>query len=185
MLTGSPSSRRENYINSQIDVNRLLPIDVFRPGVSPYGVPTRKDPLSEGLRVEIVQLMKHHNNMPQIELARRAGEDQQRVHKFVKGQMPYPPLAFLDRLFRVFGLTLVDGLRGHVAPVTQLPILRPDVQAIADDCAGLEEQGVQAVAYFVSTLKGTKPRGRSTATTASARERSTPARGGSRGPRRA
>lgn len=177
-------TRTANYINSQIDVNNLLPIDVSAGAVSPYGVPTRKDPLAEGLRLEIVQLMKHHNNMPQIELARRADEDQQRVHKFVKGQMPYPPLAFLDRLFRVFGLTLVDGLRGHVAPVTQLPILRPDVQAIADDCAGLEEQGVQAVAYFVSTLKGKRPPVRSNATGAPAREGNTAGRGGSRARRR-
>lgn len=151
-------SRTARYIDSQIDVNGLLPIDVLRAGVGFSAVPKRRDRLAEALRQEIVTLMKHHGEMKQIELARRAGEDQQRVHKFVKGQMPYPPLEFLDTLFKVFGVTLVDGLRGHVPPVTQLPIRRPDVQAVADDCAGMDVEGVKAVQYFVSTLRGASRR---------------------------
>lgn len=124
-------------------------------------VPKRRDQLSEGLRIEIVRLMAHHGQMSQIELARRATEAQQRVHKFVKGDMPYPPLDFLDGLFRVFGVTVLDGLRGSVQPVTQLPILRPDVQGVADDCAGMEAEAVEAVQKFVTTLRialrGTAP----------------------------
>jgi hypothetical protein len=98
--------------------------------------------------------MLQHGDMEQIELARRAGEPQQRVHKFIKGQMPYPPMEFLDRLFRVFGATLVDGLRGAVPPVTQLPILRADVQKLADTCAGMPDAAVAAVQSLASTLRG-------------------------------
>lgn len=92
--------------------------------------------------------------MQQIELARRANEPQQRVHKFIKGQMPYPPLEFLDRLFRVFGVTLIDGLRGAVAPVTQLPILRRDVQSLADTCAAMAPEGVAVVQHLAATTYG-------------------------------
>jgi hypothetical protein len=141
-------------MNSQIDVNRLLPIVVIRPEMPLLPrVATRKDELTEALRLEIRRLMLHHGDMKQIELAKRAREPQQRVHKFIKGQMPYPPLDFLDRLFRVFGVTLLDGLKGVIRPVTQLPILRPDVQQVADTCAVLEPEGVAAVQHLASTLR--------------------------------
>lgn len=132
-------------------------------------VPTRKDPLAEALRLEILRLMNHHGKMKQIELARRAGEDQQRVHKFVKGQMPYPPLAFLDGLFRVFGVTVIDGLRGSVTPVTQLPILRPDVQTLVDTCASLAPEAVVAVQTLASTLRDGVRKGTAHGSNASAR----------------
>lgn len=118
--------------------------------------------------------MLHHGDMQQIELARRAVEPQQRVHKFVKGQMPYPPLEFLDRLFNVFGVTIVDGLKGPVKPVTQLPILRADVQAVADTCAGLDEPGVAAVQHLATTLRDSARRAGPRGTSASAQSAYTP-----------
>jgi hypothetical protein len=144
-------------MKSQIDVNNNSRLVVPRGTVAPSGVPKRRDRLAEAVRLEIVRLMAHHNEMEQIELARRAGERQQRVHKFVNGQMPYPPLEFMDRLFRVFGHTLIDGLRGSVQPVTQLPILRPDVQAVADLCAGMDAEGVKVVQSWVTFLRRNAP----------------------------
>lgn len=122
--------------------------------MTPYGaVATRRDQLAEALRTEIKRLMAHHGNMQQIELVRRSGQNKQRIQRFLSGQMPYPPLTFLDKLFRVFGHTLLDGLRGSIQPVTQLPILRPDVQQLADTCAPLEPAGVAVVQHLAVTLR--------------------------------
>lgn len=175
LVDARPSSRDGLNINSQIVVNNKLRVDVLSAPVRLFAtVATRRDDLTEQLRLEIKRLMLHHGDMQQIELARRAKEAQQRVHKFVKGQMPYPPLDFLDRLFRVFGVTLVDGLRGAVKPVTQLPILREDVQLLADTCAPLEPEGVAAVQHLASTLRDGVRRGASRAPGASARPNHTP-----------
>lgn len=80
--------------------------------------------------------------------------------------MPYPPLAFLDGLFRVFGVTVIDGLRGSVTPVTQLPILRPDVQTLVDTCASLAPEGVAAVQHLASTLRDGVQKGTARGSTA-------------------
>lgn len=141
-------------MNSRIDVNNISSIGFPARSVALLApVATRRDQLTEALRLEIKRLMLHHGDMKQIELARRSGEKQQRIHKFISGQMPYPPMDFLDRLFRVFGVTLVDGLKGAVRPVTQLPILRADVQTVADTCALLEPEGVAAVQHLAATLR--------------------------------
>lgn len=113
----------------------------------------RRDHLTEAVRLEIKRLMLHHGDMQQVELVRRSGENKQRIQRFISGQMPYPPMDFLDRLFRVFGVTLIDGLKGPVRPVTQLPILRADVQALADTCAMLSPEGVEAVQTLALTLR--------------------------------
>lgn len=147
-------------MNSRIDVNNISSIGVR--GFLVAGLPpvaTRRDQLTDAVRLEIKRLMLHHGDMKQIELARRSGEKQQRIHKFISGQMPYPPMDFLDRLFRVFGVTILDGLRGPVKPVTQLPILREDVQALADTCAGLEPEGVAVVQHLASTLRDAARKG--------------------------
>lgn len=141
-------------INLMFHVNNNLTICVSEPTVALSAlVATRRDQLTEAVRLEIKRLMLHHGDMQQIELAMRAGETKQRIQRFISGQMPYPPMTFLDRLFRVFGVTLVDGLKGAVRPVTQLPILRADVQALADTCAPLEPEGVAAVQHLASTLR--------------------------------
>lgn len=157
------------------DVNNNLNICVgaVEMGHSP-GVATRRDQLTEAIRLEIKRLMLHHGDMQQIELAMRSGETKQRIQRFISGQMPYPPMDFLDRLFRVFGKTLVDGLTGAVKPVTQLPILRDDVQALADTCATLEPAGVEAVQHLAATLRDAGRRGAATAPGASARRHHTP-----------
>ena len=139
----------------------------------------RQDQLTELLRLEVLRLMRLHGPMQQIELARRAGDTQQRVQRFLAGQMPYPPLMFLDRLFRVFGVTLADGLKGQVRPAPVLPVLRPDVQAVADVCATLDGQAVEAVMMLASTLQGAGRRGAApapAASAASARKRQTTAK---------
>jgi hypothetical protein len=73
-------------------------------------VGTRKDPLAELVRLRVIALMAEHDEMEQIELARRSKNAQQRVHRFLVGQMPYPPMSFMDSLLQVFGLGLADVL---------------------------------------------------------------------------
>jgi transcriptional regulator with XRE-family HTH domain len=137
---------------SGVNNNLSICVGTREVGHSP-GVVTRRDQLTESVRLEIKRLMLHHGDMQQIELAMRAGETKQRIQRFISGQMPYPPMDFLDRLFRVFGKTLIDGLTGAVKPVKQLPILREDVQALADTCAAMEAEGVAAVQHLASTLR--------------------------------
>lgn len=151
------------------DVNKNFSLCVGRDGVALYAsVAIRRDQLTEAVRLEIKRLMLHHGDMQQIELAMRSGETKQRIQRFVSGQMPYPPMDFLDRLFRVFGVTLVDGLKGAVKPVTQLPILRSDVQSLADTCAALEPEGVAVVQHLASTLRDGVRRASSKSPSASA-----------------
>lgn len=69
--------------------------------------------------------------MKQKTLARRSGQTYARVHKFLSGQMPYPPLDFLNALLVSFGTSLAKVLAGHTATPAQLPILRDDVQRVA------------------------------------------------------
>lgn len=163
------------------DVNNNLSICVgtAEMGHSP-GVATRRDQLTEAIRLEIKRLMLHHGDMQQIELAMRSGETKQRIQRFISGQMPYPPMDFLDRLFRVFGKTLLDGLTGAVKPAKQLPILRDDVQALADTCATLEREGVAAVQHLASTLRDAGRKAGPSAPGASARPHHTPRTNGKR-----
>lgn len=163
-------------MNSRFDVNNISSIGGMVPSVAllPPHVATRRDQLTEAVRLEMKRLMLHHGDMKQIELARRSGEKQQRIHKFISGQMPYPPMDFIDKLFRVFGVTIVDGLRGAVKPVTQLPILRSDVQHLADTCAVLEPEGVAAVQHLASTLRDGVRRAGTTSPSASVPANHTP-----------
>lgn len=132
-------------------------------------VATRRDQLTESVRLEIKRLMLHHGDMQQVELVRRSGETKQRIQRFISGQMPYPPMDFLDKLFRVFGVTLIDGLKAAVRPVTQLPILRSDVQTLADTCSALAPEGVAAVQHLASTLRDGVRKGTAHGSNASAR----------------
>jgi transcriptional regulator with XRE-family HTH domain len=82
----------------------------------------------EGLRV---QYGEPGRPMKQKTLARRSGQTYARVHKFLSGQMPYPPLDFLNALLQSFGVSLADALKGQTTPPKQLPIQRADVQRVA------------------------------------------------------
>jgi hypothetical protein len=102
----------------------------------PRKMPKRTDALTDVILRKIQALMAQHGSndrpMQQKTLARRSKQTYARVHKFLSGQMPYPPLDFLDALLRSFGTTLADALKGTGDAPAQLPILRADVQEVAD-----------------------------------------------------
>lgn len=104
-------------MDSRIEKPTDQGIGVRAAPVSKWRAVARHDPLAERIRQQILLLMDANGKMEQRELARRAKEPYPRVHKFVKGQMPYPPLSFLDRLLRVFGYTLPEALAQTVLPV--------------------------------------------------------------------
>lgn len=97
-------------------------------------VSKRIDPLTVRVRERLKTAMAAHlpQEMKQVELARRAGETQQSVQRFLSGQMPYPSMTFLDRLVRVFGWTLIDVLRDELPPPPKPPITDPRVLQIAE-----------------------------------------------------
>ena len=111
----------------------------------------RHDPLAERVRQPVLNLMKANGNMEQRELARRAKEKPQRVHKFVKGQMPYPPLTFLNNLLRVFSYTLPEALSETVLPVRPLAqtVFRPPVQQLAELLDGMEDAQLEHLKEFL------------------------------------
>jgi transcriptional regulator with XRE-family HTH domain len=102
----------------------------------PRKMPKRTDKLTDAVLRRIEELRVQHgapgSPMKQKTLARRSGQTYARVHKFLSGQMPYPPLDFLDALLQSFGLTLADVLKGQAEAPKRLPILREDVQRVAD-----------------------------------------------------
>jgi transcriptional regulator with XRE-family HTH domain len=102
----------------------------------PRKMPKRTDALTDAILKRVQELLVQHGApdrpMKQKTLARRSGQTYARVHKFLSGQMPYPPLDFLDALLQSFGVSLADVLKGNGDGPKQLPILRGDVQALCD-----------------------------------------------------
>lgn len=90
--------------------------------------------------------------MSQKELARRAGEHVNRVHKFVNGDLPYPPLTFLQHVFGVFGLTLPEALSSS-PPVRPLSISRQDVLEVARLLEALDEAYVRSLKDLVEKTR--------------------------------
>lgn len=119
----------------------------------------RRDPLADRVRHQIQQLMKANNNMEQRELARRAKEPYQRVNKLLRGQMPYPPMTFLNNLLGVFNYTLPEALAETVLPVRPLAqqAFRPLVHEIAEL---LERQDDAYLGHLKAVLIETRPRRR-------------------------
>jgi hypothetical protein len=95
----------------------------------------RTDKLTERVLERVEALRVQHGApgtpMKQKTLARRSGQTYARVHKFLSGQMPYPPLDFLNALLMSFGTSLGDVLRDVSSPPRALPIWREDVQRVA------------------------------------------------------
>lgn len=93
----------------------------------------RHDQLAERIRLQI----KHQMDAKGLEakdVARLARERYPRVTRFLRGDMPYPPLQFLDRLLGVFGYTLAEALAQAALPLrdtTPPAIFRPLVMEIA------------------------------------------------------
>ncbi len=117
-------------------------------------MPKRTDRLTDAalqaIQGFLVQYGEPGRPMKQKTLARRSGQSYARVHRFISGQMPYPPMDFLDALLRTFGTTLADVLKGHTTPPKQLPILRADVQRVADM---LDDASVEVVEETERHLK--------------------------------
>lgn len=100
--------------------------------------------------------------MEQKELADRSGEPVYRVHKFVKGDLPFPPLTFLDRVFRVFGSSLAKALESEPAikPLPTAPILRGDVLEVARLLERRSPEYVNSVMVLVRERARGRPHGR-------------------------
>jgi transcriptional regulator with XRE-family HTH domain len=102
----------------------------------PRKMAKRTDRLTDAVLKKIEALRVQHGSpgqpMKQKTLARRSGQTYARVHKFLSGQMPYPPLDFLDALLQSFGTNLARVLSGEMDTPAQRPILREDVQQVAD-----------------------------------------------------
>lgn len=127
----------------------------------------RKDGLTELVLKRVEELRAQHGvsgrPMEQKRLARRSQQTYARVHKFLSGQMPYPPLDFLDALLRSFGDSLANVLKGETPPTTSdLPILREDVRALAhlldDATPEVVEETRRVAALFVSAQTAAVPR---------------------------
>lgn len=117
----------------------------------------RLDPMAERIRQQIEQLMKANGNMHQKTLAKRAKVSQGRVHRFITGQMPYPPLTFLHSLLGVFGYTLPEALTAMSLPAKQLPqpaISNPIVLELA---SAIEDWPDEAVKNLLVALRGMRP----------------------------
>lgn len=138
--------------------------------VTRYGrkMAKRTDQLTDSILRRVEELRLKHGApgkpMRQKTLARRSGQTYARVHKFLSGQMPYPPMDFLDALLRSFGTTLADELKGNSAPPAQLPILREDVQHVAkmldDGSPELVDAARTWVALFLKGQGVAEPTGR-------------------------
>lgn len=114
--------------------------------------------MAERIRQQIEQLMKANGNMEQKTLARRAKVSAGRVHRFLRGQMPYPPLSFLDQMLRVFGYTLPEALAASALPVktpTPPSISRASVLEIAEELESWPEENLKAMQTF---LRGFRPK---------------------------
>lgn len=126
--------------------------------VTRYGrkMAKRTDKLTDSILRRIEELRLKHGTpdrpMRQKTLARRSGQTYARVHKFLSGQMPYPPMDFLDALLRSFGTTLADELKGSSAPPKQRPIVRTDVQEVADLLDDADAETVSHVKGLASLL---------------------------------
>src|SRR5688500_6325595 len=94
-------------------------------GRYPRKMAKRTDKLTEAVLRRIEELRVQHGApgqpMKQKTLARRSKQTYARVHKFLSGQMPYPPLDFLGALLESFGTSLADTLRGERNAPAQLP----------------------------------------------------------------
>lgn len=118
----------------------------------------RTDRLTEVILRKIEGLRAEHGPpgqpMKQKTLARRSGQTYARVHAFISGKMPYPPMDFLDALLRTFGTTLADELKGGSTPPAQLPIVREDILELAkmlDDASPEAVERVKGIAELFST----------------------------------
>lgn len=135
----------------------------------PRKMAKRTDKLTDAVLKRIEALRVQHGApgvpMKQKTLARRSGQTYARVHKFLSGQMPYPPLDFLDALLQSFGTTLADVLKGEVETPKRLPILREDVQQVADMLDDGSPELVEAarnwVALFLKAQPAVEPTDRS------------------------
>jgi hypothetical protein len=135
--------------------------------VTPSGrkMPKRTDVLTERVRKLIESLRVQHGApgrpMGQKTLARRSGQKYPRVHKFLSGQMPYPPMDFLDALLRSFGTTLGGVLTEESEPPKVLPIWRADVQQLAellDDADAEVVEKTRGIAELFVTAGSAGPR---------------------------
>lgn len=128
------------------------------------GVAAPRDLIAERLRAVVLGLMKAHG-MEQKELADRSGEPIYRVHKFVKGDLPFPPLTFLDRVLRVFGSSLAQALEKEptVKPLPPLPILRDDVLEVARMLERRSPEYVRSLIVLVQERARGRPHGRAVA----------------------
>jgi transcriptional regulator with XRE-family HTH domain len=142
------------------------PIGGSEPPLVQVEIVARHDPLSERIRQQINQLMEGRGRdggrMEQRELARRAKLSQDSVHKFLKGQKPYPPLTFLDRLLRVFGYTLPEALSETVLPVKPLPEPRISKPIVLEIAALLEKPewndgALQALKEYLQHMRPRQP----------------------------
>lgn len=96
--------------------------------IRPVG--TLKDPIAERLRQQVLRLM---GDMEQKELVSLCGSPLVRidqVHKFVKGDLQFPPLSFLDTVLKAFGSSLREALEMD-PPIRPIPITRADVLGVA------------------------------------------------------
>lgn len=135
--------------------------------VKSYGrkMAKRTDRLTDQILKRIEALRVQHGApgapMKQKTLARRSTQTYARVHKFLSGQMPYPPLDFLDALLRSFGTSLADELKGAGAAPPQLPILRADVQQVANMLDDESPEVVEAVKNWIALFAKGKAAGES------------------------
>lgn len=118
-----------------------------------------KDPLAERLRQRLKALMTEAQ-LEQKDVVYRSGARVDQVQKFLGGQLQFPPLTFLQQVFAIFDLSLVDVLTGVPTPKTPLQSMRPDVVRVALELGKLPEEYVELQrqqALVALKMKGTGP----------------------------
>ena len=123
-------------------------------------VATRRDPLTLRVRERITSAMERQQpKMTQSELARRSGQLQQKIQRFLSGNMPYPPMSFLNDLASVFGWTLVELLHDEIPPLRTPAISDARVLEIADRLASADDRVIEAAQAWTKLLTARRPSG--------------------------
>jgi transcriptional regulator with XRE-family HTH domain len=118
-------------------------------------VSTRQDALTVRVRTRIQAAMDQHKpkRMTQVQLAKKAKVTQQSVQRFLSGQMPYPPMTFLDKLTRVFGWSLVEVIAELTPSRPPIVINDPRVQQIAIWLEAADDRTVEGAYLLIERLQ--------------------------------
>lgn len=84
-------------------------------------MPKERDALTEPIQAFVAARVQPKGPMAQKELAELSGQRIDRIHKFVKGDLAFPPMAFLDAILRVLGTNLCEQIQGIPVKATPPP----------------------------------------------------------------